>query len=359
MHEILSALLRAIDQDQAVALATLIETRGSTPQVTGASALFTAGGLFRGTLGGGLLEARGQQRALEALHAGGPVMFRCDLMSDIADAEGAICGGSALILIDDRPAEHAAAFRDMASALKEGAAGALITNIAAAGGEGVRLHRHWVSEAEAGGTADGAWYSAQLPDIARAIASGRAVILPGTGEAHDREESAKQVSVIPVYPPPHLIITGAGHVGRALAHYAARLDFRVTVIDDREELANSTAIPEADSIIVDAGGAAIARLPIHRDTYIVIVNRGHRGDAEVLRQCIASDAAYIGMIGSTRKIAQMRLQFIEEQWATPAQFDRVHAPVGMDIDAETVEEIAVSIAAELVAVRAKLRGAAR
>ena len=163
--------------------------------------------------------------------------------------------------------------------------------------------------------------------------------------------------VEPARPIPQLVITGAGHVGRVLARSGRLLDFEVTVIDDRPEFVNSTNIPDADHCVVGDIGDSMGRLEIRPDTYIVIVNRGHRGDADALRQCIGSDAAYIGMIGSKRKIEQMREKFLQEGWATAEQFDRVHAPIGLDIDAKTVEEIGISIAAELVAERRRrLRG---
>ncbi len=92
-------------------------------------------------------------------------------------------------------------------------------------------------------------------------------------------------------------------------------------------------------------------IPISSDTYIVLVTRGHRNDADALKQCIDSEAAYIGMIGSARKIGLMRKQFLQEGWATPDQFDGIYAPIGIDILSKTVQEIAVSIAAQLILVR--------
>jgi len=152
-----------------------------------------------------------------------------------------------------------------------------------------------------------------------------------------------------------LVIVGAGHVGRALAHLGKRLDFEVTVIDDRPEFAHLRRIPEADVLLVDEIRRAVRDFPVSSDTFVVIVTRGHRHDAEALRACIHSPAAYIGMIGSKRKVALMRQEFLKEGWATAAEFDRVHAPIGLDIGSTTVEEIAVSIAAELVLVRSRAR----
>jgi xanthine dehydrogenase accessory factor len=147
------------------------------------------------------------------------------------------------------------------------------------------------------------------------------------------------------------VIAGAGHVGQAVAHVGHLLDFEVTVVDDRPEFANETRLPEADHIIVEDIGKAIDEMPKTADTYFVIVTRGHSHDADALKACISSDVAYIGMIGSRRKIALMREKFIDLGWATAPHFDRVFAPIGIDIQSKTVQEIAVSIAAELVQVR--------
>jgi CTP:molybdopterin cytidylyltransferase MocA len=155
----------------------------------------------------------------------------------------------------------------------------------------------------------------------------------------------------PIFPLPGLIIAGAGHIGRALAHMANLLDFEVTVIDDRSEYANSHNIPDADHLVVGNIGKSLRGIVMTPDTYLVIVTRGHKDDGEALRACLDADVAYIGMIGSKRKTSLMRDEFISQGWATPQQFDNVHAPIGLEIGSKTVQEIAVSICAQLVQVR--------
>ena len=108
------------------------------------------------------------------------------------------------------------------------------------------------------------------------------------------------------------------------------LGFEITVIDDRPEFANAENIPFANHIVVDDIGKAISRMDKSRDTFIVIVTRGHKDDGDALRACIDSDAAYIGMIGSKSKVALKRREFIEKGWATPEQWDKIHAPVGVE-----------------------------
>ncbi len=161
--------------------------------------------------------------------------------------------------------------------------------------------------------------------------------------------------VEPVAPLPRLIVAGAGHVGQAVARLGRLLDFSVTVVDDRAEYANAKNIPEADEIVVGEIGEALQRAAASPDGYFVIVTRGHAKDAEALRAVVRRQAAYLGMIGSRTKIEIMRREFLEKGWATAGEWARVHAPIGLDIGSKTVEEIAVSIAAELVQVRAGRR----
>jgi xanthine dehydrogenase accessory factor len=155
----------------------------------------------------------------------------------------------------------------------------------------------------------------------------------------------------PVIPSPRLIIAGAGHIGRALSQIGSMLDFEVTIIDDRPEFANTDNIPSANHIITADIGDSINRIEKGDDTYFVIVTRGHRDDGKALKACIGSDAAYIGMIGSKTKVALMRREFIEEGWATEEQWGKIFAPIGLDIKSKTVEEIAVSIAAQLIQIK--------
>ena len=154
-----------------------------------------------------------------------------------------------------------------------------------------------------------------------------------------------------IKPFPRLIIAGAGHIGKALAHLGSLLDFEVTVIDDRKEYAHAGNVPDADHLIVKDVGQAIQEQDTGPDSYVVIVSRGHEHDTEALKACIGSRAAYIGMIGSRNKVGVMKKKFLEEKWATPEQWSAIHAPIGIHIGSVTVQEIAISIAAQLVEVR--------
>jgi xanthine dehydrogenase accessory factor len=153
-----------------------------------------------------------------------------------------------------------------------------------------------------------------------------------------------------VLPPALLYIFGAGHVSVNLYKVARSAGFDVTVVDDREAYANRERFPEAQEIVCEAFDRAMARLTPGESAYLVIVTRGHRDDMRVLRWAVQTSARYIGMIGSKRKTITIFKELTKE--GLPAElFERVHAPIGLDIGAITPEEIAVAITAELIAAR--------
>ena len=161
------------------------------------------------------------------------------------------------------------------------------------------------------------------------------------------------VFIEPIKPFPVLFIFGGGHISLFLARIAKMVEFRIVVIDDRSEFANSERFPEADETIAEEIAAAMPRLAINRSSYIVIVTRGHQNDAEALEWAAKTEAAYVGMIGSKRKI-QAIFSHLLAKGITRKQLDRVHSPIGLPIGAETPEEIAVSIMAEIIQVRHRL-----
>jgi len=158
------------------------------------------------------------------------------------------------------------------------------------------------------------------------------------------------VYIEPIEPSPELYIIGAGHVGFHLARVAHEVGFRVHVVDDREKFANGERFPNAAEIVVEDVPAWIARTTLPAHAYAVIVTRGHTNDLEALRALAPRDLRYLGLIGSRAKVARIYEQLVEDKM-TPEQLKHVHAPIGLDIGAVTPQEIAVSILAELIAVK--------
>jgi len=147
-----------------------------------------------------------------------------------------------------------------------------------------------------------------------------------------------------------LVIVGGGHIGKALATIADLCGFSVVVVDDRPDYANQERFPEADRVLCGDFAEVLRGLPIDANTYVVTVTRGHKHDEESLRQVVGSPAVYVGMIGSRRRAAAV-LQHLIDEGLDPEVVGRVHTPIGLDIGAETPEEIAVAIMAEVVRVR--------
>lgn len=339
------------------ALATIIDALGSTPQAPGASALFSKQGLLLGTLGGGAVEAEAQKRVLACMKKGISLVYEENLMGDVSSEE-ALCGGRVRVLIDATPRRSLKIFGLLRKSLYSRRAGVLVTSILRTSTGRASIRRSWWEESQ---ISRGEAAREGLPpfeELSETLRQEKPRLVGLTSSA-DRKGRVCLFFLEPLFPLPRLVIVGAGHIGQALAPLGKRLDFEVTVIDDRPEFANVHRFPEADFLVVGDIERALRNFPVSSDTYIVIVTRGHRYDAEALRACIGSPARYIGMIGSSRKVALMRQEFLEKGWASTAEFDRVHAPIGLKIGSKTVEEIAVSIAAELVLVRSGGGGKSR
>jgi xanthine dehydrogenase accessory factor len=159
-----------------------------------------------------------------------------------------------------------------------------------------------------------------------------------------------EVFIEPIAPPPDLYVVGAGHVGFHLGRFASAVGFRLHVVDDRESFANRARFPEAVEVVVDDIGQWLASASIAPRSHVVVVTRGHRHDLEAVRALAAREAAYVGLIGSRAKVARVFDALVAEG-VSPEVLRRVHAPIGLDLGAVTPEEIAISILAELIAVR--------
>jgi xanthine dehydrogenase accessory factor len=353
MKNIYLQITEEVNLKTSLVLATVTRTRGSTPQKPGSSALFSSKGLVSGTVGGGVVEGRVQEKALEAVNSKKSGHYTFNLYNDISNTEEAICGGEITVLIDADPGSNMTVFHQIRKSLQERIPGVLITIVRNLVDSSVLINRFWLSSSLV--PAIQKEYLERITPLAEEILS--------KGNSFDFRELAPVVhdetsSVIflePVFPPEHLIIAGAGHIGKTLAHFGSLLGFEVTVVDDRPEYANNVNIPDADCIVVKDIGLALRGLKKADDTYVVIVTRGHKDDAEALKPCIGSKTAYTGMIGSSKKVAAMRENFIEKGFATKEQWDKIYTPIGLDIGSQTVEEIAVSIAAQLIQVRNKRR----
>lgn len=254
MNTIYEAITEAVRRREAVALATIVQTRGSTPRQVGTKMLIRTDGTIMGTVGGGALEAAIIEAAQEALGEGKPRLVHYGLRADQHQEDLGVCGGDLNVFVD--------------------------------------------------------------------------VIAP-------------QMT---------LMLIGAGHVAVPLEELAHFAGFRTVVFDDRTEYANRDRFPQAEEVLVGDFEAGLNSLDISPNTWIVIASRSHESDAAVLRTAIESSAAYIGLLGSRRKVSLI-FEALQEEGVGEEKLARVYAPVGLDLGAETPEEIAFSIMAEIIMLR--------
>lgn len=335
-------------------LATVAGSIGSTPQKPGSSALFDGSKLIAGTIGGGLVENRVQNMAQNISQTKESCYLRIELNNDISDKAAAICGGEISVLIDANPVEYLPVFEEINRSMNERIPGILITMVKVLSESHILVYRYWMTSKNKPSL--DFKYMNRIEQEAKNILTASdpenfkqiKIDIPG-------EKQSTLFLLEPVFPLPHLIIAGAGHIGKALSHLGKMLDFDITVIDDRREYANKENLPDADHVVVKDVGEAMAKIEKKHDTFIVIVTRGHNDDAKALKPCIGSEATYVGMIGSKGKVAKIRTEFLQQGWSTEEQWSTIFTPIGLDIRSKTVEEIAVSIAAQLIQVKNKKR----
>jgi xanthine dehydrogenase accessory factor len=340
--DICQKVVEFIDGREVFAVALVLKAEGSTPRKAGVRAVIEQTGKIYGTLGGGLVEVEAQRRAIEACRSKQPVVFDMDMYGADRAAEVPICGGSMRILVDPTAAKDRVSFAGMADAVRNRQRGVMLTTINNATQTEVRskwFHQEAVPSDVAFPGED---------NIHKCLARETPELFTKSSQ---NPNVLTEVLVEPVIPKPLLLIAGGGHIGQALALQASLVGFDVTVVDDRAEFTKPALYTEGTTTYSGDIPEKIAELSVGNDTYVVLVTRGHKLDAETLEACIHAPVAYIGMIGSRRKVALIRKNFIESGIATTDEFDRVFTPIGLDIGAVTVPEIAASITAELIAVR--------
>jgi xanthine dehydrogenase accessory factor len=207
------------------------------------------------------------------------------------------------------------------------------------------------------GSIGGGCVEAQVWETAsEVIKTSRAQILEYQMTDDDLEEDGLvcggqvEIFVEPILTRPQLVVLGAGHVGQAIARIAARIDFRVTVIDDRDRFVSEERFPTAERRMAQPYDQSLDDLHLPADSFILIVTRGHRHDQQALETALNQQVTYTGLIGSRRKI-KLLVDHLLEQGYPPEHFRNLYAPIGLEIGSETPREIAVSVAAELIALR--------
>jgi xanthine dehydrogenase accessory factor len=307
MREVLTELAEWTAAGEDIALATVVETWGSSPRPLGSKMVITRSGKMAGSVSNGCIEGAVFEEAQKVLKSRQAKVAAFGVADDVAFEVGLACGGHIEVFVEPLGAVH----EQLIGMLKRNEPGTLRTNLVT-------------------GAADlvGGWTP------------------PGSELAHLEGD----VFVEPFRRPAHLIIIGAIHIAIPLHRLAKVMGYRVTVVDARAKFATSERFPEADELIVAWPDEAMASLEVDGSSYIVILTHDPKFDLPALRSVLMKDAGYIGAIGS-RKTNQNRFEALRSEGFTEEQLSRVHGPIGLDLGGRGAEETALGILAEITAVR--------
>jgi len=340
MRKWISAIHEILSRKQPLVMALILSQEGSTPRAAGTRMMICADGVIAGTIGGGRIEASVMETAREMLGKPGAVIRSFDLTSEIADAMDMICGGKLEVLMEAiLPDEtNRLFFSSLLQMLDQRQKGMLVTELIASDSDVLQVRRSVLRQD--GGVIGDFDFKTEVDSIPKKL---RAPVLIQSG---DRRFFAEPVAAVGT-----IYLFGAGHVSLQTAILAKRVGFEIAVLDDRAEFANAGRFPDADEVRVLASfEQAFEWLDINADSYLVILTRGHLHDKTVLQQALKTQAGYVGMIGS-RKKRDAIYRALEKEGFSTADFEKVHCPIGLSIGAQTPEEIAVSIVAELIHAR--------
>ena len=326
MREFIRSIVHALEVGEPVCLVSLLKSSGSTPRGTGAMMAVFCDGHSTGTIGGGNVEYTAQGEAAQLLESGGSALREYRFVQGDNASLGMVCGGDVSVHFQIlKPCDkHVAMFRELLRATAGDTDTWLVWQL---DGDAVRL----LDVADRGGLRSGA----EIPD----------------GILKNQPVFDGSWFAVPVVQAGKVYVFGGGHVSRELVPVIARVGFRPVVYDDRPEFADIALFPQAESTICGPFLELSKHVTVTPDDYVVVMTRGHQADYEVLTQVLRSGAKYLGCIGSKQKLAFCREQLLKSGF-TEEEYRRLHAPIGLAIGAETPEEIAISIAAELIAARA-------
>jgi xanthine dehydrogenase accessory factor len=350
MFEIVKAALGEIDAARDFALATMLTVEGSSPRHVGTRFLIRQDGRIVGTIGGGLLEATVQKFAAECLEQGKSHRAFFSFTGEDARSNEMICGGHTQVLVEYVRASDPVArelFTGLYEMISHRRTGFFFTNVdMEIRGERKGTVSHLLIDDQGAsiGAFQGDDNAVKAIPASRLLKPAQLLDIPGIDHP---------VFLEWIHPNGTVYVFGAGHVGVCVAHLAAYVDFRVVVIDDRSEFADSEKIPEADEVVVvESYDDFFSKSVLDDDSYVVIVTHGHAHDRTVLGHALRTTSGYIGMIGSRRK-TNLIYQALLMEGFTPDDLERVHSPIGLPIGGETPQEIGVSIVSEMIKVRSR------
>ncbi|MBU1002944.1 MAG: XdhC family protein [Proteobacteria bacterium] len=326
MRDVFAAILIRLEQGQPVVRVSVMKSAGSTPRAAGATMAVFKDGSMKGTIGGGSVENE-SHIAAKLMKPGTSEIRTFDLTANDAASLGMVCGGNMTVLLDSLlpSKETINLVQEVIKRYRSSDKHQLTTTLAANG----EVLRREVQPAD-----NDTLKSLHAP-----------VVFPTDDGS---------LFVEPLIIPKTIHFIGAGHVAQATAPLAASTGFRVKVVDDRTDFANADRFPNAAEITVADSLKECLPESLGPEDYVVIMTRGHLHDKDVLAQALKTSAGYVGMIGSTKKKKAVYESLLCDGFR-PQDLDRVHCPIGLSIGADTPEEIAISIMAELISIRKENR----
>lgn len=347
MEKIFGECKRLLLVKEPFILATVVRTMGSTPQKPGAKLLVRKDGSTTGTLGGGCVEADVWAKARIILEEKGPPQVcRFVLNEDLAANDGLVCGGTMDILIDPivEPSGFLAVVNEILEAIDGRGDRALATYVEPEKSENARSGRMFL---RADGSVDGSLGNQALDALAIDSAMER---MPRGGESWIETEDGSGVYIETFTNPATVVIVGGGHVGKAIYTVAEFLRFHTIVIDDRERFCNKERFPEARLVVPETFEQGLRELHLGPNHYVIVATRGHKFDDIALLEAARSGAGYVGLLGSKRK-AVLIFRDLIDQGIPDERVRQIRAPIGLDLGGRQPEDIAVSIMAEILAVK--------
>jgi xanthine dehydrogenase accessory factor len=306
MREVLEELNEWTNAGEEIALATVVETWGSSPRPLGSKMLVTRSGKMAGSVSNGCIEGAVFEEAQKVLKSGEPKLAAFGVADEVAFEVGLACGGHIEVYVQPLQRVH----QQLIDMLNRDEPATLRTN----------------------------------------LASGETELLEGAASSTELARRDGDLFVEPFRRPAHLVIIGAIHIAIPLHRLAKLMGYRVTVIDARKKFATKDRFPEADELIVAWPDEAMKKVRIDNSTYVVILTHDPKFDLPALRSVLKQGAGYIGAIGS-RKTNQNRFDALRAEGFTEEQLARVHGPIGLDLGGRGAEETALGILAEITAVR--------
>lgn len=319
-----------IENDKTGSIATVISREGSAPRDAGAKMFVGEDGQTYETIGGGNLEFKVQKKAMTTMNTDEPQFVRVKMDSKEVASDGMICGGEVEVFLEPIQKKHLELYRKLEQMEKNGKKGILITNLNG------KLEKTLVDE------------DMTLTGDDINIWDKNSFFYKNINKIHP--QTVEDTLIETIHPSPLLYIFGAGHISQFIAPLANTIGFQVVVIDDRSEFANKERFPDAHELIVKDFQEVFNQLKFSGEEFVVIVTRGHQYDRDVLEESLKRKTKYLGMIGSKMKV-KMILEQMRKLGYDEEKVDNVYSPIGLSINADTPQEIAVSITAELIKVR--------